>query len=109
MAKSTVVGFTKHQLLDEHDFARDRLFVSNTCPQRAVTRFGVYTLLRSSQHRLILSFYLGIGLAFTSLILKGSGPWTNKPLRTRGMHPAVGSKQHGDGARNYRNTGFVGL
>jgi hypothetical protein len=55
----------------------DRLFVSSNRPQQAVTRFSVSTLLRSRQHRLILSFYLGIGLAFTSLILKGSGLWTN--------------------------------
>jgi len=41
--------------------------------RHAVTQFGVRTLARSRQHRLILSFYLGIGLAFTSLILKGVG------------------------------------
>jgi CubicO group peptidase (beta-lactamase class C family) len=43
----------------------------------AVTQFGVRTLARSRQHRLILSFYLGIGLAFTSLILKGVGSIAN--------------------------------
>src|SRR5262245_25410239 len=40
----------------------------------AVTQFGVRTLARSRAHRWILSFYLGIGLAFTSLTLKGVGP-----------------------------------
>src|SRR5262249_34917732 len=42
-----------------------------------ITQFSVHTLLRSRHHRLILSFYLGIGLAFTSLILKGAAPFTN--------------------------------
>lgn len=50
--------------------------------QLAVTQFGVRTLARSRQHRLILSFYLGIGLAFTSLLLKGMGPVTNGASHT---------------------------
>ena len=41
--------------------------------QTAIGQFSVRTLARSRQHRLILGFYLGIGLAFTSLLLKGSG------------------------------------
>src|SRR5262249_26315521 len=45
--------------------------------RHAITQFGVRTLARSRQHRLILSFYLGTGLAFTSLLLKGVGPVAN--------------------------------
>jgi CubicO group peptidase (beta-lactamase class C family) len=40
--------------------------------QTAIAQFSVRTLSRSRQHRLILGFYLGIGLAFTCLLLKGS-------------------------------------
>src|SRR5438094_713336 len=40
--------------------------------QDAIGQFSVRTLVRSRQHRLILGFYLGIALAFTSLLLKGS-------------------------------------
>ena len=38
--------------------------------QTAIGQFSVRTLARSRQHRMILAFYLGIGLAFTSLLLK---------------------------------------
>jgi hypothetical protein len=38
----------------------------------AVVQFSVRTLMRSRQHRLILSFYLGIGFAITILFLKTS-------------------------------------
>lgn len=38
--------------------------------QTAIGQFAVRTLLRSRQHRMILAFYLGLGLAFTSLLLK---------------------------------------
>jgi len=38
--------------------------------QTAIVHFSVRTLARSRQHRMILAFYLGIGLAFTSLLLK---------------------------------------
>src|SRR5262249_39072704 len=51
---------------------KGRLFGFGGRSQLAITQFGVRTLARSRQHRLILSFYLGIGLAFTSLILKGA-------------------------------------
>jgi hypothetical protein len=37
--------------------------------QTAIGQFCVRTLARSRQHRLILAFYLGIGLAFTILLL----------------------------------------
>lgn len=37
--------------------------------QTAIGQFCVRTLARSRQHRLILAFYLGIGLAFTVLLL----------------------------------------
>jgi hypothetical protein len=51
-----------------------RLFRFRGGPQHAITQFSVRTIARSRQHRLILSFYLGVGLAFTSLLLKGAGP-----------------------------------
>lgn len=38
--------------------------------QTAIGQFAVRTLLRSRQHRMILAFYLGLGLAFTSMLLK---------------------------------------
>ncbi len=47
--------------------------------QTAIGQFSVRTLARSKQHRMILGFYLGIGLAFTSLLLKGSGAAVNDP------------------------------
>src|SRR5262249_34678815 len=53
---------------------KERLVGFGARSQLAITQFGVRTLARSRQHRLILSFYLGIGLAFTSLLLKGAGP-----------------------------------
>jgi CubicO group peptidase (beta-lactamase class C family) len=43
-----------------------------TQPQTAIGQFAVRTLGRSKQHRLILGFYLGIGLAITSFMLKAS-------------------------------------
>jgi len=54
--------------------SKGRLFGFDGGSQLAITQFGVRTLARSRQHRLILSFCLGIGLAFTSLLLKGVGP-----------------------------------
>jgi len=36
----------------------------------AVVQFSMRTLLRSRQHRVILAFYLGIGFAFTILLVK---------------------------------------
>jgi CubicO group peptidase (beta-lactamase class C family) len=38
--------------------------------QTAIGQFSVRTLARSRQHRLILAFYLGIGLAFTIFLLQ---------------------------------------
>ncbi|HYW43478.1 MAG TPA: serine hydrolase domain-containing protein [Bryobacteraceae bacterium] len=62
--------------------------------QTAIGRFSVRTLVRSRQHRVILAFYLGIGLALTIFLLKAplakppfpdapaSDPWreANTPL-----------------------------
>jgi len=50
-------------------------------PQTAIGQFSVRTLARSKQHRLIVGFYLGVGLAFTSLLLKGSSSTMNNPWR----------------------------
>jgi CubicO group peptidase (beta-lactamase class C family) len=50
-------------------------------PETAIGQFTVRTMARGKQHRLILGFYLGIGLAFTSLLLKGSQPAVNDPWR----------------------------
>jgi hypothetical protein len=54
-------------------------------PQTAIGQFTLRTLARSRQHRLILGFYLGIGLAFTSLLLNGSGEGINNPWREKSM------------------------
>ena len=56
-----------------------------TQPQTAIGQFTVRTLGRSRQHRLILGFYLGIGLAFTSLLLNGSGAGMSNPWREKSM------------------------
>ncbi len=53
--------------------------------QTAIGQFSVRTLVRSRQHRLIVGFYLGIGLAFTSLLLKGSGAALNNQRREESM------------------------
>ena len=39
-------------------------------PQTAIGQFSIRALARSRQHRLIFAFYLGIGLAFTILLLQ---------------------------------------
>jgi hypothetical protein len=54
-------------------------------PQTAIGQFTVRTMARSKQHRLIVGFYLGIGLAFTSLMLKGSPGALNNPWRDESM------------------------
>ncbi len=53
--------------------------------QTAIGQFAVRTLARSKQHRLIVGFYLGIGLAFTSLLLKGDPSAVNNPWREKSM------------------------
>ncbi len=50
-----------------------------TRPQTAIGQFSVRALMRSRQHRLILAFYLGIGLALTALMLKGSPDSLSNP------------------------------
>jgi len=52
-----------------------------TQAQTAIGQFSVRTLGRSKQHRLIVGFYLGIGLAITSLMVKGSPGELNNPWR----------------------------
>jgi hypothetical protein len=56
-----------------------------TPTQTAIGQFSVRTLARSKQHRLILGLYLGIGLAFTSLLLKGSPSTMSNPWREKSM------------------------
>ncbi len=53
--------------------------------QTAIGQFSLRTLARSKQHRLILGFYLGIGLAFISLLLKGSEAAMNNSGREKSM------------------------
>jgi CubicO group peptidase (beta-lactamase class C family) len=53
--------------------------------QTGIGQFSVRTLARSRQHRLILGFYLGIGLAFTCLLLKGSAAAINNSGREESM------------------------
>ena len=51
----------------------------------AIVQFSVRTLRRSRQHRMILAFYLGIGLAFISLLVKDPG--TNQAFTEAGGNP----------------------
>ena len=51
--------------------------------QTAIGQFILRTLARSKQHRLIVGFYLGIGLAFTSLLLNGSSGAVSNPWREK--------------------------
>jgi hypothetical protein len=53
--------------------------------QTAIGQFSVRTLARSKQHRLIVGFYLGISLAITSLMLKGSPGALNNAWREKSM------------------------
>lgn len=46
--------------------------------ETAIGQFSIRTLARSRQHRMILAFYLGVGLALTSLLLKD--PATRRQL-----------------------------
>lgn len=50
--------------------------------QTAVGQFTVRSLMRSKQHRLTLTFYIGVGLAFASLLLKD--PSTKRALADSG-------------------------
>jgi len=45
-----------------------------TPSQTAVVHFSIRTLLRSRQHRLLLAFYLGIGLSFVILLTHAPAP-----------------------------------
>jgi len=45
-----------------------------TSLQTAIVQFSIRTLLRSRQHRVILSFYLGVGFALDVLFLKSPPP-----------------------------------
>jgi CubicO group peptidase (beta-lactamase class C family) len=53
--------------------------------QTAIGQFSVRTLARSKQHRLILGFYLGIGLAIITLMLKGDPGAQTNPWREESM------------------------
>ncbi len=81
---------TLRKIVEEPDIAPGSrrlrwLPIFGTQPQTAIGQFAVRTLARSKQHRLIVGFYLGIGLAFTSLLLKGNpgevtNPWHEKTM-----------------------------
>ena len=45
----------------------------------AVVQFSIRTLLRSRQHRVIFAFYLGVGLALVTLIVKDTRIPLNRP------------------------------
>jgi hypothetical protein len=49
--------------------------------QTAIAQFCVRTLARSRQHRLILAFYLGIGLAFTVFLLQLLAAMSHLPTK----------------------------
>jgi CubicO group peptidase (beta-lactamase class C family) len=53
--------------------------------QTAIGQFSVRTLARSKQHRLILGFYFGIGLAIITLMLKGDPGAQTNPWREESM------------------------
>ena len=53
--------------------------------ETAITQFGIRSLFRSRQHRMIFAFYLGVGLAFAIFFL-------NAPREISG--PAVGDPWH---------------
>jgi CubicO group peptidase (beta-lactamase class C family) len=53
--------------------------------QTAIGQFSVRTMARSKQHRLIVGFYLGIGLAITSLMVNGSPGALNNPWHERSI------------------------
>lgn len=88
---------TMRQIVEEPDivsgFQRAWLPRFGDGLRAAVAQFSARTLARSRQHRLILAFYLGLGLAFTVLVLQplgagsqtGTSPFNiwhepNKPL-----------------------------
>ena len=56
--------------------------------QTALGQFAVRTLARSRQHRLILAFYLGIGLAFTIFLLKEPAMRPDYPDTPNAWHEA---------------------
>ena len=47
--------------------------------QTAILQFSIRSLTRSRQHRVVLAFYLGIGLAIALLCIKADGPWNSAP------------------------------
>ncbi|MBV8732818.1 MAG: beta-lactamase family protein, partial [Acidobacteriia bacterium] len=53
-------------------------------PQTAIGQFSVRGLMRSRQHRLILAFYLGIGAAMTTLMMKGAPDSGSNPYSAKG-------------------------
>ncbi len=66
---------TLRQIIEEPDIVPGSHSLSWLPPfggrvQTAIGQFSVRTLARSRQHRMILAFYLGVGLAFTGLLMK---------------------------------------
>jgi len=66
---------TLRKIVEEADIAKGSRGWSwlppfGTRVQTAVGQFGVRTLARSRQHRVILAFYFGVGLALTIFLLK---------------------------------------
>jgi len=81
---------TLRQIVEEPDIVPGSLRLGwlprfGNRPQTAIGQFTVRTLGRSRQHRLIVGFYLGIGLAFASLLLNGSGAGVSNPWREKSM------------------------
>ncbi|MBV8904871.1 MAG: beta-lactamase family protein, partial [Acidobacteriia bacterium] len=54
-------------------------------PQTAIGQFSVRALIRSRQHRLILAFYLGIGAAITTMMIKGAPGSATNPYAATGV------------------------
>ena len=77
---------TMRQIVEEPDITSGARGVKwlprfGSAVQTAIGQFCVRTLARSRQHRLILAFYLGIGLAFTVFLLQFLAAMSQLPTK----------------------------
>lgn len=88
---------TLRQIVEEPDIAPGArrmgwlpgfVFWGGDRQQTAVGQFAVRTLARSRQHRLILAFYLGIGLALTIFLLQAPAMRPDYPDTANAWHGA---------------------
>jgi len=86
MAYSLSYMRTMRQIVEEPDITSGARGVKwlprfGSAVQTAIGQFCVRTLARSRQHRLILAFYLGIGLAFTVFLLQFLAAMSQLPTK----------------------------